>query len=58
MIFRVDFYDKNKKKNTLMFTQDLREIAIVNKHYSVFAMSTQIYIYKNQTELFDCLKTE
>lgn len=41
-----------------MFTDELREISIVNKHYQVFAMARQIYIYKNWTELFDCLRTQ
>jgi hypothetical protein len=55
--FRVDFYDQTKKKNTLMFTSDLRNVHIVNKHYQVFAMTNQIYIYKNWNELFDIVKT-
>lgn len=40
-----------------MFASEIREISIVSKHYQVFAMINQIYIYKNWTELFDCVRT-
>ena len=32
-MIRVDFYNKAKRSNSLMFTQELKEVQIVNKHY-------------------------
>lgn len=55
--YQVDFYEKSKKKNSLLFGSSLREIQIVNKHFQVYAMSSQIYLYKSWSELHDRLKT-
>jgi hypothetical protein len=55
--FRIDFYDRIKRVNTQRFTSNVRNLQIVNKHYQVYALNNQIYIYKNWSELYDCLKT-
>jgi hypothetical protein len=56
-LFRVDFFDRSRKKSSLTFGSELRQIQIINKHYQVFAMDQKTYIYKNWAELYDCVKT-
>ena len=40
-----------------MFGSEIKDMQIVNKHYQVFSMHDRTYIYKNWTELYDCVKT-
>ena len=54
---RVEIYDKDKKSKTLRFVQDVKHIQLVNRHFQIFALASQVYVYKNWTEIFDCLRT-
>ncbi|CDW91584.1 UNKNOWN [Stylonychia lemnae] len=53
---QVEFYDKGKKMYSQMFSTQIKDVQIVNRHYQAFALKNQMYIYKGR-DLFDCIKT-